>query len=106
VQRLKVEVLIPKFYNDGRRIEGIKYRETYQEVFSQFGGCTIDNSPLLGRWIDPNTHQEYNEKNIAFWVICNDTYDSLYFLDNLKNKLKTRFDQKEIMIYSIKIDLL
>ena len=101
-----MEVLIPKSYNDGTPIEGTKYRETYQEVITKFGGCTIDKSPLIGRWIDPNTQQEYNDKNIAFWVICDDIHESLQFLSNLKDKLKSRFDQKEIIMYSIRVDVL
>jgi hypothetical protein len=100
-----VEVLLPKFHNDGRPVEGAKYRETYQEVFRQFGGCTTDPSPLIGRWLDPNTHKAYNERNIAFWVICDDTSDSIYFLNNLKDKLKVRFDQKEILMYSIRVEV-
>jgi hypothetical protein len=105
VLRLKVEVLIPKCYNDKTPIEGWKYRVTYRDVFKQFNGCTVDKSPLIGEWLDPKTGKKYKDRNIAYWVICDDTYDSMNFLDKLKETLKTRFQQEEIMMYSTNIHL-
>lgn len=39
------------------------------------------------------------------WAMCDNTYDSLYFLDKLKDTLKTRFEQQEIMMYSTTVNI-
>ena len=106
MQQYKVEILLPKTYNDRRPIEGKKYRETYQEIFIQFNGCTQDNTPLLGAWRDPRTKKKYNDTNICYWVVCNDSIDNTYFLDDLKIRLKERFDQEDIMMYHTLINII
>lgn len=104
---LKVEILLPLYYNDDpkkrKKIEGIKYSKTYDEVYEQFGGCTIDNSPLIGRWLNPKTNKEIREENRAYWVVCKSTKNNLNFLRKLKKRLRVRFDQEDIMMYYVRI---
>jgi hypothetical protein len=100
VNQLKVEILLPQNYNDSTQIEGHKFSTTFDEMFDQFHACTIDKSPLVGRWLNLRTKKTYTDNNIAYWVICDDNYDSMYFLDNYKKKLEERFKQDSILIYS------
>jgi hypothetical protein len=103
VQSLKVEILVPKFFNNGNRIPVKKHRLTAQELSKQFDGCTEDKSPLFGQWIDPKTKRKYIDKNFAFWVICKDSKTNLEFFRTFKGSLKRRYNQEEILIYSISI---
>lgn len=103
---LKVEILVPKFYNDGRRIEIKKHLETAQELTIKFGAFTQDNSPLMGEWFDKEDGRKYKDKNFSFWVICDDNEDTIKFFNDFKVKLEDRYDQRKILIYSIKINLM
>lgn len=105
---LKVEILLPLYYNTGnsknrKKIEGIKYSKTYDEIYNKFGGCTIDNSPLIGGWKDPKTGKQIKDENIVYWVICKSTKNNLYFFNKLKKKLLQCFEQDDIMIYYVRI---
>ena len=106
MQQLKVEILLPKLYKDKIPISGEKFSTTFDEIYEQFGGCTIDKSPLVGRWLNKKTHQQYDDENISYWVICSDIFDSVYFFDKLKEKLKERFEQDEILMYSTTVSIL
>lgn len=96
---LKVEILLPKYYNDKTKIEAKKYRITYQEIYRQFKGYSKSESIIQGYWIDPNTNKRYREENLTFWVMCEDTTENTAFLVNLKETLKVRFNQEDIMMY-------
>lgn len=105
---LKVEVLLPKKYNPdkkGRRkkVEGRKYRETFAEVAAKFPNYTVDNSPLLGNWINPKTKKKVIDENKSFFVICKASKTNLTFFRKLKKTLKKRFLQDDILIYYIKV---
>jgi hypothetical protein len=109
VADLKVEILLPLYYDKdhkGRRekIEGKKYSETYDDLMDEFGGCTIDNSSLLGGWVDPNTKERINDENTTYWVVCQNTKKNIKFFHRFKNKLKKRFQQKDMMMYYIIIN--
>jgi hypothetical protein len=108
--QIKVEILLPKLYNvneDGRRkeIEGKKYADTFDDLVEKFGGCTVDNTPLLGSWMDPKTKERINDENTTYWVVCESTEENLEFFCQLKEKLKERFKQEDIMMYSIPINI-
>lgn len=101
---LKVEILLPLHYNEDpkgkrKKIEGSKYAETYDDLMSKFGGCTIDDSPLLGGWVDPSTRKRISDENTTYWVVCKKTKTNMAFLHGFKRKLKKRFEQKEMMMY-------
>lgn len=106
---LKVEVLLPLFYNldegakERVRVEGEKYTQTYDEIVNMFGGCTIDNSPIVGGWIDPITKKQYKDDNTTYWVMCEDSQEIIEFFKKLKDILKFRFRQEEIMIFYIRV---
>ena len=106
---IKVEILLPTLYNeneDGQRheIEGKKYSDTYDDLMDEFGGCTIDNTPLLGGWIDPKTKQRVNDENTTYWVVCKKSRKNKSFFKNYKEILKQRFQQDAIMMYSVSIN--
>lgn len=103
---LKVEILIPKFYNDGRKIEGRKHKETARELHRRFGGFTQDDSPLIGEWMDNQDGRKYKDKSFSFWVICEDDHDTITFFNEFRKKLEERYNQRKILIYSIKINLM
>jgi len=109
VSDLKVEILLPLRYNkdkNGKRkkIEGEKFSKTFEELVGKFGGCTIDNSPLLGGWLDPSTQKQIKDENSTYWVVCKKTSSNIQFFHNMKKKLKVRFEQKDMMIYYVIIN--
>ncbi|HEX9677418.1 hypothetical protein [Nitrososphaera sp.] len=105
---LKVEVLLPLYYNpDSKRkrikIEGSKYSKTYDDISNKFGGCTMDNSPLVGGWLDPKTKKPVKDISKTYWVICKKTKTNIQFFKKLKKNLEARFMQEEIMMYYIQV---
>lgn len=106
---LKVEILLPLRYNEDqkgkrKKIEGEKYSQTFDELVGRFGGCTIDNSPLLGGWLDPATQKQIRDENSTYWVVCKNNKNNIDFFHKLKKRLKIRFNQKDMMIYYILIN--
>jgi hypothetical protein len=95
MQKTKVDILLPKQDKNKTLINGSKFTETYDEIYDQFGGCTIDISPLLGSWFNSKTLKRDEDELVSYWVISN-----VFFLDEMKEKLKVRFDQEEIIMYS------
>lgn len=109
MSEIKVEILLPKLYNaneSGERkvIEGKKYSDTFNDLMDMFGGCTVDNTPLLGGWVDPTTKERIDDENTTYWIVCENTDKNIVLLREFKEKLKERFQQKDIMMYSIPID--
>jgi hypothetical protein len=108
LSELKVEVLLPLKYNPDekgkrKKIEGKKYRETFAEVAEKFPDYTVDNSPLLGNWINPKTKKKVIDENKSFFVICEASKANLAFFRKLKKTLKKRFLQDDILIYHIEV---
>lgn len=102
--QIKVEILLPLYYNDNRDVEDKKFEETHDYLKKQFGGLTIGDRPLLGYWIDPNTGINYeNEKNTLYWILCEKTKDNIQFFKKLKEKLQGLFEQESILIYYVNV---
>lgn len=109
MSEIKVEILLPNLYNgdkNGQRkeVEGKKYSDTFNDLIDKFQGCTIDNSPLLGGWIDPVTKKHVNDENTTYWIVCEETPENLEFFRNYKEILKERFQQEDIMMYSVTVN--
>lgn len=105
---LKVEILLPLYYNPSgskrrKKVEGAKYSVTYDEIYDMFGGCTIDKSPLIGMWKNPTTGKMIKDENVTYWVVCKNTVRNLDFFRRMKKRLMTRFLQDDMMMYYIRI---
>lgn|GEM_PF-3547856 len=101
MQKTEVDILLPKKYKDNSEIEGYKFAETFDEIFNEFGGCTADNSPLLGSWFNRNTQERDNDELISYWVIYDDSYSSVFFLDGMKQKLRVRFGRRNFHVFFV-----
>jgi hypothetical protein len=99
--KIRIEILLPLYYNDKTQIEPGKFLKTRNELTAKFGGCTVI-TPAEGSWIDKGI--EYNDINSGFYVIAPHTEDSIRFFQDYKEVLKKRFNQLDILItyYPIK----
>lgn len=99
-QQLKVEILVPIFYNNGTNVEAEKYRILFEELVKQFGAVSSeDNNVINGYWINPQDNKAYADKNKVYWIIVPDTEENRQYFINLQNKLESLFKQESILIY-------
>jgi rubrerythrin len=94
---IRIDIILPVFYNDGSKIEDSKLLQTRKELTKRFGGCSVLRN-TYGTWIDPSDDKEYNDVNSIFFTIAPKTQDTEDFLKEYKETLKARFNQKDIMI--------
>ncbi len=88
---------MPRFYNDGRKIETEKFLETGEELAKRFGGRNF-MPPFSGTWINPKDGREYVESNRSFCIDVPNSEESLKFFKEYKETLEKRFQQEEIKI--------
>ena len=99
-QQLKVEIMVPIFYNNGTNVEAEKYRILFEELVMQFGAVSSeDNNVINGYWINPQDNKAYADKNKVYWIIVPDTEENRQYFINLQNKLESLFKQESILIY-------
>ena len=94
--QLKIEILVPKKFNDGKKIPAILHARTNNDLGRQFGSYTENSASLLGSWTDPNTKKKYKDENFTYWVLCDNTKDNRDFLPQFKETLKERYQQLDI----------
>jgi len=97
----RVEIYLPLEYNDGRPIEEAKYRRLHAALRARFGGVTATQPqfPLAGAW--KSGSELYEERVVVFTMLDfrNQTDQQLTrYLEQLKARLKERFEQEEILI--------
>ncbi|HJT84894.1 MAG TPA: hypothetical protein VJ697_10465 [Nitrososphaeraceae archaeon] len=101
---IRVDIYLPLFYNNNKRIEKLKFVDTFNELVGMFDGCSADQYSILGSWKDPHSDALYNDENRIYHIICEDTEENRTILRKYKEKLKERFRQKEIMMYYINVN--
>lgn len=94
---MRVEILLPVEYNDGKVVENEKFSQTIDEIVEHFSGCSMNDDRIIARWKDPITKVPTNDK-LRLWVICKHNKENIEFLKAYKSKLCVRFQQKEIMM--------
>lgn len=104
-RKVRFEIRLPIYYNDGTEIEPEKHLQTKDEIFDKLGGFTVI-TVTTGGWLDPNTNVKYEELLGGFIVdVDKETLDkTIEFLKHYKEILKERFKQEEI--YIVGYDLL
>ncbi len=97
----RVEIYLPLEYNDGRLIEEIKYVRLHAQLRARFGGVTSTQRafPLQGAW--KSGKGVYEERVVVFTMLDfreQTEAELVRYLERLKNRLKKRFQQEEILI--------
>ena len=67
----KFEILLPLYYNDGRRIEEEKFTRTDEEFVAEFGSTSTDSVVVSGRWKYQGTR--YDDRLIRIRIDAEDT---------------------------------
>lgn len=105
VSRLRVEILLPLKYNNGKLIEPSIFLKTEQALVQRFGGCTT-LTPTSGVWLNPKDSHLYQDINSGFYVDCPNNDETFKFLRKFKRTLKKDFDQEAIYIAYYKVNVL
>lgn len=101
---IRFEILLPLFYNDGRPIEREKFLETDDELVRQFGATSTDTVVVRGRWAYQGTL--YHDQLVRVRIDVEDSSDNWEHMRQIKNTLKTRFEQTDIWITAHRIDII
>ena len=94
--KLRIEVLLPLFDNDGKPIEESKFLETSKELAAKFRGCTA-LTPAEGLWMNKDSVTS-EDVNSGFYVVAPYIEDSINYFESYKDTLKYRFRQEEIFV--------
>ena len=96
-----IEIYLPLDYNDGQPIPDSKFVAIQDELLKRVGGVTSlqRQFPLQGAW-DSGAEVYYDEV-VVFSAIdfrAETHLECLRYLERLKERLKKKFDQLEILI--------
>ncbi len=97
----RIEIYLPLEYNDGRSIPEIKFVSLQAELMDRFGGVTSTQRqfPLEGVWRAESG--VYQDRVFLFTVMdfrSKTEFEIIQYLERLKNRLKKKFEQLEILI--------
>jgi hypothetical protein len=96
----RYDIFLPLRYNDGREIESEKFIQLQDELIEQFNGVTSvkQTNPLQGIW--QYQSQRYTDEIIIVTTLDFDYLQSQSegFFVGLKEELKMRFEQLDILI--------
>lgn len=91
-----LQVLLPMFCNDGRRVPQRHFVTVRQELTEQFGGVTIySRAPAEGIWQDAAAREFHDEM-----ILCEVMVESLdsKWWSAYRHQLAERFEQHEIVV--------
>lgn len=103
VKKLRYEFYLPTCYNDGSLIEPNKYREVKNKIISKFGAVSLHPPNVEGSWIHPASKELYENVCCRFEITVDDIEDNNNFFIQLKEELKTLFQQHEIYMIATPI---
>lgn len=100
----RYEILLPLCYNDGRRIEHSKFRQTNLDLLKEFSGTTVDRVVAIGAWKYRGTI--YEDELLRIVVDVPSSVQADDFFRKFKEILKARFEQLDIWISRHELDIL
>ena len=95
-----IDIYLPLDFNNGQPIPDSKYLGLQEELLGRFGGVTSVQRqfPLQGIW--ESADEVFHDRVVIFTVM--DFRDetqlaALAYLTKLKNRLKKKFDQRDVL---------
>ncbi len=101
---IRFEILLPLFYNDGRPIEREKFLQTDDELVHRFGATSTDTVVVRGRWLYQSTL--YQDQLVRVRIDVEDAAENWQAMREIKEALKTRFEQLNIWITAHRVEVL
>ena len=100
----RYEILVPLVFNNGSAVPEELLAQTFAELRERFGAASWETQVLRGAWEHEGT--TYEENFTRFFVDVPDDPEHRRFFIELKEKLKTRFDQLDVWITSHLMDVI
>lgn len=98
-----VTILLPLFYNSGKRIPKTLHQSVKSELSSRFGGLTsYSRSPAEGLWQNRNRAQ--HEDIVVYEVIVRKPETRWW--KNYRKRLESKFQQSAVIVRAQAITLL
>ena len=96
-ERLKeYDIFVPLCYNDGTSVEAKKFQDIQSLLLERFGGVTFFPQPNTGLWTMSGV--TYRDEIVIYHVLAADASDVRAFFVNFKEKLKSDFEQEDVLI--------
>lgn len=105
MKRTRYEILLPLRYNDGERIEKVKFTQTQRDILEQFGAVTVDSVGVIGTWVYQGVQYEDKLIRLIVDVLDEEEAEEEFFV-GYKEQLKERFRQIDIWISSHTINVI
>ena len=100
----RYEILLPRLYNDGRRVPGALLRQTLRELEARFGAVSVERQTILGTW--RQGEKTYRDELVRMFVDVPATPEQDQFFRDFKETLKGRFEQLDVWVTSHDIRIL
>ena len=100
----RYEILIPSQFNDGRAVPDGLLTQTLLELEHQFGAVSCETQIIQGLW--QQSGALFRDRLVRAFVDVADTAEHRLFFVELKERLKTRFEQLDIWMTSHPVDVI
>ena len=98
-----VEILLPLFDNDGKRLAPELYAKVREELVETFGGLTaFSRSPAEGVWEEGG---ERSHDDIVIFEVMSDALDRAWWR-RFRERLESAFRQDEIVVRAREVERL
>ena len=97
-----VQILVPLFSNDGRRIEPAQLAEVRRELTERFGGVTAyQRAPATGLWRGPDGDVDRDDMIMVEVVV--EKFDREWWT-RYRHELERRFEQESIHARALSVE--
>lgn len=100
----RYEILLPLRFNDGRAVPDELIAETILELRGRFGAVSSESQIIHGTW--QHQAEVYRDELMRVFIDVEDTPANRTSFINLKEHLKSRFQQLDIWLTSYPVDVL
>ena len=98
----RYEILLPSQFNDGRPIPQELIADTLSELEQEFGAVSCETQLILGLW--RREGELYRDSLARVFVDAEDTPQNREFFVQFKERLKKRFQQKDIWLTTYPVE--
>ena len=100
----RYEILLPSQFNDGRSIPQDLIADTLQELEQAFGAVSCETQTIVGLW--RREGELYRDSLARVFVDAEDTPQNRQFFVEFKERLKDRFQQKDIWLTTYPVEVI